>query len=664
MKPTALAGGTQGIWFDRKFFDGVLMLLLLFVIFILQIFLFPGLVALSYLRPLHYIDRILLAIPVSFLINYLIVVFLVMVGGYTQSVMLYIFGAETAVLLIINRRIWPRFLDLRIPDRYQVTFNISKAFTLEGFVKFVSFGSVAYLYVLCFKQIGSVISDWDGVVSWSRWALSWYNGMFPDTVWSYPQILPILYSISYKFVNSPDIFIAPKLVPIFICVVIPITAIRLAFLLRKTLFLEILLAVPVSIYLMRNLVNPDYVFSGGADMASAYFGLVCIYSIALSKTIYGRVTNADYYQLMFWLAVATATSFLIKQAAIFASAFFSLGWYWVTRKLPMPNRQIILLGIWLLAVMIPAHFYLYIYLNSSNPILIVTMYEQFLKTVWYLRPYEGAKMLYVQLGWWPFIFFGFGAWIKPFRVLLVPLITVYLAWAFYASYDVRNLYVALPLFSFLIAAGVILVIKFAIRNLPFRLFGWLNKRVGEKSLSFFNPLHLFYRGENSLSFFSSKAYGLLVMATLLGLIYSLSMKDYYPRAIDKSFREQMKIGNERMNYFLYEKFREKFTGSGVVIATDYQIMRFLPKLDEFYYHAHSTSLIDFSVAFMNKRTKFILITIGVKDVAKYVDEGLIEDKFRLLYEANGARLLEIVEPKKNCNEYLRLNPASSWGKCQ
>lgn len=615
------------------------MLLLLFTFIVLQIFLLPGLVVLGRLRSLHYIDRLLLAVPVSFLINYLIVLVLVLTESYTQFAMLCILAVEAATLLMIHRDTWQKLLDWRFPGRIALTID---AFTLESAIKLVSFGSVFYLFTLCAGQVGSVISDWDGVASWGRWAISWYNGTFPETVWSYPQVLPVLYSIAYKFVNSPIIYVAPKLIPIMICAVIPITAIRLAYLLRDKVFLEVLLAIPVFIYLARNLVYPDYVFSGSADMASAYFGLVCIYCITLSKTSYGRASSAEYHQIMFWLAVATATSFIVKQAAIFASAFFSVGWYWVTRKLPMPNRPKILLGIWLIAALIPLHWYLYIFLNSPNPVGTVSIYEPFLKAAWYLRPYEGAKMIIAQVGWWPAAFFVMGAWIRPFRVLLVPFTTIYLAWAFIVSYDPRNLYVALPLIAFLIAAGIISTIKLAIQG--------LSVKIGGKPLS---------------SYISGRTCGLTMLAVLLLATYSLSTRDYYPRIIDKSFREQMKIGSERMNYFLYDGFREKYTGTGVLIASDYQMMKFVPKLDEFFYHAHCTSAKDFSVAFMNKNTRFILTTNNcVKDVVSYLDEGLTNGKFRLVYESNDHRLLEIADPGKRCLEYLKLNPESSWGGCQ
>lgn len=664
------------------------MLLLLFLTSILQIFFFPGLVALGRLRTLHYIDRLLLAIPVSFLVNYLIVVALVLAGSYTQLAMISIFAVEVVALIVLNRHAWDKLPDLNLAKCNQQICNltdffkklsINKEASLKAIVFLISLGLLAYLDVFSlwygqfgtvvrewdgviswwYSQFGTVIRDWDGVVSWHRWALSWYNGMFPVNYWTYPQVMPSLYSITYKFINSSQIYLAPKLVPIFLCAIIPITALRLAYLVRQIACSEILLSIPIFFYLVFKTVYPDYAFSGGADMAMAYFGMLTIYCVILSKIAYGQGINTEYRQLMFWLAVVTSTSFIVKQVGIFASAFFPIGWCWVTRKLPISrqNRLSILLGIGLLAVLIPAHWYLYVFLKSSNPIGDVSIYEPLLKSGWYLRPYEGAKMLYTQLGWWPLACFVLGAWVKEFRILLLPFVSVYLAWSLFVSYDTRNLYVVFPIFAFLIAAGIVLVIKFVTNNLFLR--------VGKKTFPTLKLWGRYIANDPPTYLLSKKVYGLLAVILLIGTTYHLSQQDYYTRAANKSFREQMKIGSEGMNHYLYEIFRKKYTGTGVLIGTDYQMMPYVPQLREFYYPAHCTSAKDFSAAFLDKNVRFILTTNDcVKEVVKYFDDGLAEGKYRLLYEANGHRLFEITEPEKSCREYLHLNPVSSWGKCQ
>lgn len=653
------------------------MLLLLLLISILQIFLVPGLIALGRLHALNYIDRLLLAIPISFLVNYLIVVLLVLIGRYTQSAMIMVFAIETVALMMLNRHAWDKLPDLNPAKCYQGICNaryifkgisLHKEHYLKAIVFLISLGLLAYLKVfsLWYGQFGTVIRDWDGIVSWHRWALSWYNGAFPVNYWTYPQVIPSLYSITYKFLGTSEISLAPKFVPIILCAIIPITAIRLAYLLRQIAFSEILLSIPIFFYLVFKTVYPEYAFSGGADMAMAYFGMLSIYCVTLSRIAYDRCNEAEYRQVMFWLAAVTSTSFIVKQVGIFASAFFPVGWYWVTRNLPMPmrNRRIILLGIGALAVLIPAHWYLYVFLKSSSPISDVSIYEPLLKSAWYLRPYEGVKMLYTQMGWWPLAFFVLGAWVKAFRILLLPFISVYLAWSLIASYDTRNLYVVLPIFAFLIAAGIVLVVKFGTHNLFHVIENWLLKH-GKPTLSLLKLRLPYTAGHSSPFILSKRRYGLLIVVLCVGATYYLSKQDYSPRLINKSFREQMKIGSEGMNYYLYEVFREKYAGTGVLIGTDYQPMPFVPKLQEFYYHAHSVSLKDFSAAFLNKRVRFILTTNDcANEVAEYLDAGLTEGRYKLLHEANGHRLLEIVKPENNCREYLRLNPTSSWGKCE
>jgi hypothetical protein len=693
------------------------MLLLLLILTVLQIFLVPGLICVGRLRTLHYIDRVILAIPVSFFINYLMVLILVLAGMYTNIAIISIFVAEMLVLAFYMRRAVNQ--DFACFDKKKnrpvfikdVFLLINKILTLKGGVFLIASGLLVYLGVFSawygeasdlngifswwFSQFGTVIEDWDGVVSWHRWAMHWYNGEFPVGYWTYPQVIPILYSLSYKFIDSPEIYFIPKLIPVLIAFIIPVTAMRLAYVLRKFAFVEILIAIPIFYFLVSRTVYTNYVFSGGADIVMAYFGIICAYCIALSMQVYAKGKVTEYFEVMFWLSTITASAFVVKQMGVFVLAFFILGWLWYSKYLPISksNRFKIFIGISAIAVLMTVHWYLYVFYNAKNISNDVSIYEAVLKTDWYTRPYEGLKLLHTQLGWWPLYFIALGLLIKSNRVLILPVMSVYIFWAYTVSYDTRNLYVILPLLSYLIAAGIIGSIYIVFNNMFIRTYAYvpLNiknlfsvkiKGFQKSCCSFLYSLPLANKVSlvldlNVSNFIQnlfctglSKTSRALIITMLFVtpiMIFNNDISNLdYAWAKNKSLNEQLKIGGVwRMNHYLYDEFRIKHTGTGVKIATDYQMMFYIPGLEEFYYDVHTLDYNYFSKAFLNKKTKFILTAnTAAKEIAEYMEDGVKLGKFKLLLLAHDYRLFEILEPENNCQEYLMLNPKSTLGKCE
>lgn len=55
------------------------------------------------------------------------------------------------------------------------------------------------------RLVGGVFTNWDAVVSWNQWAISWALNEFPHGTYNYPQLLPISESISYVLMDSTGI---------------------------------------------------------------------------------------------------------------------------------------------------------------------------------------------------------------------------------------------------------------------------------------------------------------------------------------------------------------------------------------------------------------------------------------------------------------------------
>ena len=675
------------------------MLVVYLIFSVLQIFILPGLLCVGRLRTLDVMDRVLLSIPISFLINHILVVMLALTGHYSQSAMLGTFTVEVVVLIWLHRNTIRHLLTGQMQIPVLFPFGIDRmrhSFRSTSWVKgvvfdiclLVFFASVAFdvLYLLFvpsgqgwhgplswwYRQFGTVINDWDGVVSWHRWAVSWYNGEFPKGYWTYPQVLPTLYSITYKFVNTLEMYLAPKLVPVIIFALIPLTLARMAYLTRRTIGLQILLSIPVVFFLVSRTVYRDYAFSGGGDMACVYFGAICIYNLIIARRVYDKASLPDYHVLLFWLALATSTAFLVKQVGFFVTLFFPLAWVWVMRNSDIKNKFFIFCAMGFLGASIAAPWYLYIVLSSPSFKNNVTVYEPLLKSGWHLRLFAGAQMLHNQLGLWPFLISIPVLAKKQFRICLVPLMTVFVAWALFVSYDSRNLYILLPLFSFLMVYGLIGIFEFLI-PLAWNLQGdrWLNTltSLGHKiynsylvqpivqSVNLLKSLH----GQMVLTNQRRMVFWTITTLSVMGIFAHASTQNYAPWLLRKSYEEQMKIGGVwQINTYLYEKFRVKYAGTGTLIASDYSMMAFVPKLEEFLYHVHTTSIKDFSAAFTKKETQFILTTnCAVKDVVNYIDGGVKNGKFKPIFSAHGYSLFKIMAPENNHQEYLYLTSNAS-----
>jgi len=656
------------------------MLFFLLTLALFQIFLFPGLIFTGRIRTFATIDRWLLAIPVSFLFNYVLIFTLVLVGTYTQTVVLGVFFAEALVLILLYRSQILTFLRKSISRRPFPVLSIKDLnhlvwtrWNLNIWALLVSLLVMNHLnmFSLWWQQFGTTFQDWDGIVSWHHWALSWYRGSFPTGYWTYPQVIPHLQSLIYQMIGTPEVVFASKLIPIFIATLIPIAAIRLATLFSKQIQDEILLAIPIPFYLIPIMVNYFCLFAGGADMAIIYFSILGVYCLALSRKITGPPTSLHYLKVLFLLTAVTATAFVVKQPGVFVAAGFPIAWLLMNPAMPPRQKVKLFIGMGLLTALITLPWYIYVFLHSRNLANdVYLMYDNVIPVSLWERPWRATKMVVEQIGWPLLVFMTIGLSRPRYRFFVFPLLLIYFSWAFYASYDTRNLAVLLPLISFLAAAGFLFclrqlfhlvqsfwaqaprAVKSALENIPL-LLG--NLRPGRFIPSWIRtPL----------------AASIFFIFILLGGFYQLSTLppdgDSYAWAIEKSNNEQLKMdGAASLNHFLFDYFPKQYGGTGIQIASDYQLMMHLPKLSEFYFDVnYDQGLKYLSRVFVRQTTHFILLSTRVReDVQAFLEAGIKAGKWNLIFEGNNHKLYKIIHPENNCQEYQLLNPEASWGPC-
>jgi hypothetical protein len=168
------------------------MYIVLSVVAFIQSYLLPGSLAIRGLKYREtWVTTFLVAVPVSIFINYCIVFLLTLMGGYCTDVIRSIFVVE-CIFWFFLRKSTNRDLFARagLFDRKELIF---RAIT-----------SVVLLYFVTrwIKSLGTIMSSWDVVFSWNRWALDWSQSILPLQTWQYPQVVPILYSLNYQMVGD------------------------------------------------------------------------------------------------------------------------------------------------------------------------------------------------------------------------------------------------------------------------------------------------------------------------------------------------------------------------------------------------------------------------------------------------------------------------------
>lgn len=246
----------------------------------LQIALLPGLLVLltlGYRRP---VTVLALAFPISVIINHFIVVLFASLGIYSVWTLWLITAAELIAIWRIYQRSDAVFYDWGSEKQQFVRFydfavdraspNPSKVITTLNIGALI-IGGLAFFSVVVgwVDRWGTIISELDAVVSWNRWALNWVNNQPPIGNMFYPQLLPTLLSITYKYIGTSDIQFFSKAVPGLFSVFGVINFIVLAFMFPKYMRLFFFSAFFYFYYLDRTLEGLMY--EAYADSIISYF---------------------------------------------------------------------------------------------------------------------------------------------------------------------------------------------------------------------------------------------------------------------------------------------------------------------------------------------------------------------------------------------------------
>lgn len=402
----------------------------------------------------------------SLLANYTVVFFLVSVGFYLRSVVLALFALEVAALVWLNRDFLLKVFDgsgarIRnsIPLNLKSFANWAKKDFWSANLYFV-FGTLAVLGLIWVlwvwvSNFNTVYQTWDAWASWDRWATKWAENRFPGDTWEYPQLIPVTYSVAYKFIGTIVVkFFGKSIMPLFALVI----GLMIFDLGKKFKSFGYMLGAGFTLYSLNYFLG-KYLPEGYVDIPVACFSLMAIYSLL---SVRGITNKKEIKSILLLGSLASAAAAVTKQTGLYITAFYPIfAYFWVLRgNKHFKTREAIglLAKHLLLALALVLPWYVFIEYriifggNPSNIQFVIsdiyqgqTLPDRFIAAVAAIGNY-----VYVYI----FLILSLVVLDNRFRQLVVLVILPFsVLWAFFLSYEARNLAIALVFLSLTIGVA-------------------------------------------------------------------------------------------------------------------------------------------------------------------------------------------------------------------
>ena len=576
---------------------------------IVQVLFLPGLIFTSIIDfPKRVLERLFISIAASMVINYCLVLLLTVCHIYVRPVVIVLLLAEAGTLIWLNRRalntpIEASFLLIKkafndFVERWRNYFNnASEGSAFEAVLKFLYIliclllAGVALKWILKLFSwnLGSVFNSYDTVAVWNHWALSWAENRLPSSTYRYPQLLPANWSLMYLIMGNSDLqFFAKSYMPLFTFFIL-VMMVDLGFRKKNAgYFLGAVVA-----YLALKKFLSIFLIEGLADMPTAFFAFTALYFLILH---HDDPRDDAYIKNAAMGVLAGAGAGGTKQVGlVFFALYCVLCLLFIVRPLFHDDRKRTIRLIWVvlaivMIVVIPWYTYkqvsIWLGVDESEVGMVMgaTNYT-FRSDDIPLRFREISqtmgKYFYIFMLVIPFAFV-IDSLTRAISLLIA--LPLFVFWGVFASYDFRNLAVAITVFSMCVGLNM----------------QWLV----DKSYSLIRKIR-----------FEKIRWGIVLSALLILLLLVGHFIYTDDLLMEKQTEKVVKTFSESINRKLLDALADE-TG-------DYQILTnypldYLPGLDG---HKHSSVFTDYQSYLEdinNRNIDFLL-------VPNYADQQILDD---------------------------------------
>ena len=594
---------------------------------ILQIFFFPGLITLHQLKfKSRLVAKIVITIALSLVINYCLVFFLTAVHLYCRTTLILIILGETILILFQNREalqkpleFWLNTLKASIKKSFShwkeslgfekdaTAFHFFLRMLYLCFCLFLAYVSLNWIWKLFIWNIGGVFNSYDTIRSWGEWAIEWSNNAFPISTNRYPQLLPTNWSIIFTLIGNSSIqFFAQSIMPVFTLLII-IMIIDLGFYKKNPGFF---LASAIT-YLIYKKFLGSFIVEGLGDLLCAFLAFSAIYLLFIfqddprpfqQKRIYGYL-----------MLICAAGSAVTKQVGLLFFALFLVMfvYFYIKPFLKIDKkaaiRAIVLCLLLIIIIIVPWYGY--------NQILIWKGMEKsevgkVINATQYAYDYGGVKTQLIDVIRSMGKYFYLLLLIIPMSFFMEPvviwinislIIPLFISWGLFASYDFRNLSIALPLLG--VSSG--LSIQYIINALY-----KIAKRISVSKI----PLYFFYL--------------LLAISVLLTGIFIFPEKALEEKQVELTMNEFSPVINQEIMSILKNE-DESFT-----IVTNYPVAS-LPGMADNYVNILFDNYDDYELTLQRIEEKDIYLL-----VPKYSNQLIMDEISMKIKEGDYLLLLD------------------------
>jgi len=327
--------------------------------------------------------------------------------------------------------------------------------------------SLNWILKLFMWNLGSVFNSYDTIAIWNRWAIDWAKNILPRSTYRYPQLLPTNWSIIYVLMGDTSIqFFAKAIAPLFTFFILLMT-VDLGFAKKKTGFF---IGAAITYLVIKKYLG-HFVIEGLADLPSAFLAFTAIYFMIISQVDKHSIENKIEYAIL--IAIGAAGSAVTKQAGLLFLSLFSIVYFLffgkpLYRENSEKAKKILLTSVMIiLVIVVPWYLYKQVLiwqgLGKSEVQMIMgatkhafnytSIKDQLLEVVKLLGKYFYLLILLIPLSF--FVEPMIGA-LNFF--LIIPFL---ISWGVFASYDFRNLAIALPIFGLSSGLSIDYIFRYA-----------------------------------------------------------------------------------------------------------------------------------------------------------------------------------------------------------
>ena len=543
---------------------------LLGILSVIQAWFLPGILFTLFFKKIKIIDNLVLSIPLSLVLNYLIVYSLVNFKLYNQKIFLLIITFEIIFIIFFIFKRYKLNELLNIIDNF---FSLDKSRnTLKIDISLINLLILFLLTVYIFyflKNVGQSIHVGDPLDLWNHWALLWSKNIIPYTT-EYPQAVPILYSISYVLLNSHEVEFFTSAVCLIYPIWIFVIFFRLIYILPENKLI-IKLSLIITSFFILSILRHYSLFIGYSDpiliLTSTSAGFILIYDHIEKKN--NRVIKKDTLKNIIFISFIAAAPAITKQMGLLVSYIFPMFYFLINffeKKILYKNTIIISLIVFLISITwyaFPLYHYYQIDFESTkfsrlsadsvkdSPSLIDRLSHGLHYLFWYFKYLVIILILFSLKNRYA---------LKVFSLIVLP---YFLIWALFFGADARNFVMVSPFLGFILSIGL---------NNFIEIFDHIN-------LKFIKTLKI-----------------ILLTSFIILLAFSIHKIKNDEKIIFKSIESKMIRGNRDINTLLYNIFNYSQPDFDIISIQDVDFL-YLPIIGK---KVSTTSCENFNL-FLKKR---------------------------------------------------------------